>query len=212
MDPRSRFRLALAALLLHAAAFAQDDTLQVPWRAGMDLRPCAYADFRSFRADRPTCPLECLRDDQGLAIADLRTHLSRLYCTTDSGRVRVDAQRLWGFCQNGVVYVAAGNGFYRIGLMGTLAHMVYEQSYRTWDPYFYGAAPVYTTVMQQQVIDMDSGRALPFTAAGMDAALAADPLLLEEFRSLPKRQRNQEGVLFRFLRLYNERHPLLFPR
>jgi hypothetical protein len=42
-------------------------------------------------------------------------------------------------------------------------------------------------------------------------ALRHDPILLEEFQALPKKQRNSTEALFRFLRLYNERNPLLFP-
>lgn len=215
-DAGSRAALRVMAVLLTLVAMlplrAQRDTLWVPYKAGMPLREGVYFDFRSFRLNTPSVALERITDDQGLPVADLRASLSRLQYRDEGGAVkRIRMQDLWGFCHRGVVYVAAGNGFYRIGLMGSLAHMVYEQSYRDWDPYLYGYGTVTRTVLVQQVVDMETGRALPFNAAGMDAALAHDPLLQEEFRSLPKKQRNRDEALFRFLRLYNERHPLLFP-
>jgi hypothetical protein len=111
-----------------------------------------------------------------------------------------------------VVYIAAGNGFYRLGITGSLSHMLYEMSYRDWDPYMYPYGGVTRTILMQQMLDMDTGEFLPFNAAGMDRALQSDPVLLEEFRALPKKQRNKDEVLFRFLRMYNERHPLRFPR
>lgn len=212
--PESILRASLLLLLIVAyrPVHAQADTLWVTYKAGMQLREGVYFDFKSFRLNTPSVPLARITDDQGVAVTDLRGVLSRLRYRTDSGRVEVlRMQRIWGFCQRGVVYVAAGNGFYRIGLVGSLAHMVYEENYRDWDPWLYGPGTVTRTVLLQQIIDMETGRALPFNAAGMDASLAHDRLLQEEFRALPKKKRNSQEALFRFLRLYNERHPLLFP-
>ena len=123
----------------------------------------------------------------------------------------MNTSKLWGFCQEDVIYVRAGDGFCRIGMMGSLAHMVYEQSYRNWDPYMYPYGGGTTTMMAQQLIDMETGAFLPFNASGLDQGLQHDPILLEEFRALPKKQRNSDEALFRFLRMYNELHPLLFP-
>lgn len=205
--------IALVACLAFAGLTkAQMDTIWVPYHGGMDLREGVYLDFRAFRLNTPSVPLARLRDDQGQTVNDLRSVLSKLQYQTDSGAVRkLRMDRIWGFCHNDAVYVAAGNGFYRIGLMGSLAHMVYEQNYRDWDPYLYGYGTVTRTVLVQQLIDMETGRVLPFNAAGMDAALVHDPVLQEEFRNLPKKQRNSNEALFRFLRLYNERHLLLLP-
>ncbi|HRD52898.1 MAG TPA: hypothetical protein PKY96_09670 [Flavobacteriales bacterium] len=212
LESMLRTSLLLLLIIAFKPVHAQADTLWVTYKAGMPLREGVYFDFKAFRLNTPSVPLARITDDQGLAVTDLRGVLSRLRYRTDSGRVEVlRMQRIWGFSQRGVVYVAAGNGFYRIGLVGSLAHMVYEESYRDWDPWLYGPGTVTRTVLLQQVIDMETGRALPFNAAGMDAALAHDRVLLDEFRALPKKKRNSQEALFRFLRLYNERHPLLFP-
>lgn len=203
----------LAMCCLMVSAKAQMDTLWVPYHGGMDLREGVYLDFNAFRLNSPSIPLQRLRDDQGLPITDLRASLSRLQYVNDSGAVKkLRMDRLWGFCNNDAVYVGAGNGFYRIGLMGSLSHMVYEQNYRDWDPYMYGYGTVTRTVLMHQLIDMETGQVLPFNASGMDVALVHDGVLQEEFRNLPKKQRNSDEALFRFLRLYNERHPLLFPQ
>lgn len=207
------FVALMAACFMMASVQAQMDTLWVPYHGGMDLREGVYLDFNAFRLNSPSIPLERLRDDQGLPITDLRASLSRLQYVNDSGAVKkLRMDRLWGFCNNDAVYVGAGNGFYRIGLMGSLSHMVYEQNYRDWDPYMYGYGTVTRTVLMHQLIDMETGQVLPFNASGLDAALGHDGVLQEEFRNLPKKQRNSDEALFRFLRLYNERHPLLFPQ
>ncbi len=203
----------LAILLLPIVCLAQDTVQWVTYHGGMDLRDGVYFDFAAFRNNRPSVPIEKLQDDQGLPISDIRRVVSKLYWQPDTGsRQAIRMTGLWGFCQNDVVYIQAGNGFYRIGLMGSLAHMTYEQTVRDWDPYMYRYGSMTRTYIVQQMLDMKSGRFLPFNAAGMDQALQHDTALLEEFRGMKKKERNSNEVLFRFLRLYNDRHMLEFPQ
>lgn len=204
-------RLFIAWAFIPATMHAQDGT---DYFGGMDLREGIYMEFQEFRDDHPSVPLERVRDAQGSPVNDLRRTTGKLTWQPDTGAARsIDLARIWGFCQNDVVYVGTGNGFYRIGLMGALSHLVVEETYRDWDPYMYGypMGGVTRTVLVQQLLDMSNGNFLPFNASGMDKALLGDPVLSEEFRALPKKQRNSDEVLFRFLRMYNDRHPLSFP-
>ncbi|HQW04684.1 MAG: hypothetical protein IPH05_02720 [Flavobacteriales bacterium] len=203
-------RLLFLFLLLSTTGSAQ----QVDYFGGMDLRDGIYRDFQAFQTNRPTAPLSALRDAQGLPVTDIRRTRGTLSWQPDTGAEQtIDLSRIWGFCQNDVVYIATGNGFYRIGLMGGLSHLVVQETYRDWDPYMYGYpyGGVTRTVLVQQLLDMETGYFLPFNAAGMDKALLHDPVLSEEFRGLSKKQRNRTETLFRFLRMYNDRHPLSFP-
>ncbi len=209
-----RRSLTAAIVLVGTGLLAQEDSVQwAPYHAGFGLNEGVYADFNAFRMNAPTVPKERLRDAAGLPVSDIRKAVSKLTWRPDTGGVAtVRKERLWGFSQNDAVYIAAGNGFYRLGIMGGLCHMLYEMSYRDWDPYLYPYGGVTRTILMQQMLHMGTGEFLPFNAGGMDRALQDDPLLLEEFRALPRKQRNKDEALFRFLRLYNERHPLLFPR
>ena len=198
--------------IVASASMAQDGA---EYFAGMGLRAGIYTDFAAFRNNAPTVPLDRLRDAQGLPVADIRRVSGKLQWQPDSGAMQtMDLRTIWGFCQNDVVYIGTSNGFYRIGLMGSLSHLVVEQTYRDWDPYMYGypMGGVTRTVLVQQLLDMRTGRYLPFNASGMDEALQHDNVLSEEFRALPKKQRNSTEALFRFLRMYNDRNPLVFPQ
>jgi hypothetical protein len=204
---------AIVCLVLALPTLAQDIGEWGTYHPGFPLRDGIYADFKAFQLNRPTVPLERLRDEQGLPVTDIRRVVSKLYWQPDSGaRQSIRKDRLWGFSQKGAVYIAAGNGFYRLGPLGTLCHMVYELSYRDWDPYMYPYGGVTRTIAAQQVLDMLTGEFVPFNAAGLDYALRHDTLLQEEFRALPRKQRNSNEALFRFLRLFNERNPLRFPK
>lgn len=204
--------LSVVMLLIHVAR-TQDDASWRIYYGGMELNDGIYADFQAFRMNAPTVPIAALRDDQGHPVSDIRRALSKLYYQSDSSeRKMVRKENLWGFCQNNAIYIAAGNGFYRIGLMGSLGHMVYELTYNDWDPYMHPYGNVTRTAVMHQLLDMEGGIFLPFNASGMEQALVHDHVLQEEFRNLPKKQRNSNEALFRFLRLYNERNPLRFPQ
>ncbi|HRH69225.1 MAG TPA: hypothetical protein PLB89_06955 [Flavobacteriales bacterium] len=203
--------LLVLLLSIPFSGAAQDG---VDYVGATDLREGLYRNFQDFRNNAPAVPLEKIRDDQGVAVTDLRRAGGKLYWQPDSGdRKALAMDKLWGFCQNDAVYISGGNGFYRIGLLGSLSHLMVEQTYQDWNSGMYGYpyGGVTRTVMVQQLLDMESAQFLDFSAAGMDQALQPDSILLEEFRNLPKKQRNSDEVLFRFLRMYNDRHPLTFP-
>lgn len=190
---------------------AQDTLQWVRYYGGMDLNDGLYFNFNDLKYNRPSVPKEELRNSQGLKIDDIRTVVSKLHWQPDTGERRtVRMHDLWGFCQNDAVYIAAGNGFYRVGLLGSISHMMYEETFRDWDP-MYSHAMIDRQQTRHLILDMRTGEFLPFNAAGMDKALQQDPVLLEEFRSLKKKHRNSDEALFRFLRSYNESHPLEFP-
>lgn len=208
-----RVALIIASAMLIILPAAAQDPEWVRYEGGFDMRDGIYFDFDAFRHNKPSVPLERLQDSQGVPVQDIRRLSGKAQWVDDAGEKRViDMFRIWGFCNNDVVYLRAGNGFYRIGLMGSLSHVLYEYTYRDWDPYMYGFGTMDRTVMAQKLLDMRTGNFLPFNAGGMDAALAHDAILLEEWRALGRKQRNRPETQFLFLRRYNDRHPLYFPR
>jgi hypothetical protein len=49
-------------------------------------------------------------------------------------------------------------------------------------------------------------------ASSIYQTIQRDPELRAEFEALPKKERNRDETIFRFMRRYNERHPLYFPK
>ena len=206
-----RALLILCLLAVVVFAFGQQDSSWVRYSGGMDFREGLYAEFDAFRNNRPTYPLAILRDDQGSRIEDLRKYTGKLFWQPDSGELQpIELDAMWGFCNNNTVFSRAGNGFYRIGLMGSIAHVLYEYSYRDWDPYMYPGGSVTRTAQGQYVLDMRTGRLMDFNASTMQELLARDELLSAEYNDIPPKKRKSE-VLFLFLRRYNDRYPLYFP-
>ena len=191
------------------------DTSLVVYDSGFPFREGVYFGFEDFRDNRPGVALKDLLDEEKRPVDDLRQSDGKLYRTDSSGTARpIDMDRIWGFCERNTVYVHIGNGFNRIGLMGSIAHIVYDQTYSSWGGYYgmYGMGPTTTTVQEQRLLDMASGDFLPVNATSIAQAISTDPELLAKYESLPRKERNATETVYRFMRLFNERHPLRFPR
>ncbi|MCB9193065.1 MAG: hypothetical protein H6597_00910 [Flavobacteriales bacterium] len=200
----------LGAVLLASLTTAQPDSTWMPYTSAYTFRSGVYRTFDEFRNNAPGIPIEALTDDQGLRIRDIDEEIGRLYHVDSTGqRVRIDGDHIWGYCTHDIVRVAAGNGFFRIGRMGALAHLIIERTVNDYDPYASGYGGY--TVQEERMIDTMTGELLPFDAGGMDKALLHDPPLSGEFRALAKRERRKAPTLYRFLQRYNERNPLLVP-
>lgn len=213
------FSLLVAAMPGHAQTSPvrdphRDDTTLVRYQGDHVFREGPYFNFAAFRNNRPSVAKDRLTTDQGRPVNDLRDTNGKVFYPDSSGeRKKLDLDRLWGFCDNGVVYVRAGNGFSRIGLMGSISHLIFDATYRDQGSYGnYGMYGTTHTVQEQRFLDMDTGTFAPVTAGGLYPMISRDEVLKEEFDALPKKERNRPATLFLFMRRYNDRHPLYFPR
>jgi hypothetical protein len=214
---------ALSAMMVTCPADAQwdsidyaaRDTNRVRYEVGFDFREGVYFGFEDLRDNRPSVPRKDLIDEQGRPAGDLRQSNGVLFYKDSAGTSqRIDLNKAWGFCDRDVVHVRIGDGFSRIGIMGSLAHVVFDNTYRSWGYYdpMWGMGPSTTTVQEQRLLDMRTGTYLPMNAGGIYQAIQHDPALRAEFEALPKKERNREETIFRFMRHYNEHHPLYFPK
>ena len=207
-----KFLSALLVSLVCIASSAQHDSTWVRYQGGFNFHEGIYMGFQDFRVNAPSIPKEKLSDDQGRAVVNIHDARRIFHPDSTGERKELDLDRAWGFCENDVVYLRAGDGFYRIGQYGALCHLVFEQSVWTADPFYGGAyGGGRTTVQNQYVLDMETGVFETFDAATMERILARDEVLRSEWEAVPKKQRKREAV-YVFLRRYNERHPLYFPR
>lgn len=208
---RAKALLGALATLCSGFTTAQPDSTLIPYAGGFDFREGIYLDFHSFRDNAPSVPKELLTDADGRPVDDLRK-ANRLFRPDSTGaRKEIDLDRAWGFCERDVVYLRGGDGFFRIGQFGALCHLVVEQSYWTGADPFYPGYSQRVTAVRQYVLDMETGLYREFGPAALETVLARDEALKAEWDAVPKKKRKGE-VLYLFLRRYNERHPLFFPK
>ncbi|HQV39433.1 MAG: hypothetical protein IPO60_16965 [Flavobacteriales bacterium] len=209
---RLSITLLVSACWLLSPAHAQEQRDSVRYSGGFVFHDGIYLDFQAFRNNAPSVPMAALTTAQDQRVTDLASTNGKLFYTDSAGQsTRLDLDRTWGFCDKGIVYVRAGNDFSRIGLMGTLAHLVFDATYHNFDPYMYNGGSTYT-VEEQRFLNMETGAFLTVTAGGIYQAISRDAILKEDFDALSRKQRNKPETVFLFMRRYNDRHPLYFPR
>ena len=133
----------------------------------------------------------------------------------------VETKNIWGYAKNGVLYINVNQTGSRITLVGNISHFVanvISYSNNTINPYYGGAYDPYgfqtpvqaTTEMQQFILDFKTGKIYDYDVKGMEVVLMHDPELYDEYQNLSKKKKKQ--LKFIYIRKYNERNPLMFPK
>jgi len=131
-------------------------------------------------------------------------------------------KNIWGYSRNGFIYIKIDDGFFRITLIGAISHFV--SSYTTYSnnygsPYYYDyyLDPYRTypqsyqnTEIRQYLFDFINGRVFSYDEESLAILLMEDPELHDEYMSLRKKKRKQQRFIY--IRKFNERHPLYFPK
>ncbi|MCQ2252493.1 MAG: hypothetical protein MJZ61_03470 [Bacteroidales bacterium] len=132
--------------------------------------------------------------------------------------ITIESDKVFGFCNDGTVYINYNGTFSRMGIIGSICHFLGTKTiFHNATPYMgmYGYyRPVYhqpTTSQepQQYFYEFDTGKILEYTSDSMEHLLQADPELHDEFTDLSKKKRNAK--LFYYMRKFNEKHPLYVP-
>ena len=131
----------------------------------------------------------------------------------------VQVKDIWGYSDNGFLYIGLSAGFHRISIVGSLCHFVaditvYSTYYR--DPYYYNSYNYYSmrpvttksSELRQYLLDFKTGKIYDYNIEGLEIALMNDPELYDEYLGLKKKKKKQ--LKFFYLRKYNERNPLYF--
>ena len=136
-------------------------------------------------------------------------------------RKEINVEKIWGFSQNGVLYIRWNDTFNRIPVVGSISHFIADKTYIStnsnapynyyYNPYNpYGNYPqqyqTKQTELRQYLLDMETGKVIDYSDKNIEMILMRDPELYQEFMGLKKKQRKK--LKFIFLRKYNEKHPL----
>ena len=123
---------------------------------------------------------------------------------------------IWGYANNGVLYIKNNNSFSRITLVGSISHFV--SSYTTYNttpsvsygnPYYSSTNNYPSTEMRQYILDFSTGKVYDYTVENLMILFMKDTELYDEYNSLRKKKKRQQKFIF--LRKFNERNPLMVP-
>ena len=178
-----------------------------------------YLTFGDFRNNNPV-PITHIISHHDIRLPDYMESVTgeniiRYYDNLGTER-SVGSHEIWGYAFNGKAFIGYGDGYFRMPMMGTITHFTAAvTTYRMMsDPMMmhpgmmpYREVPVQE--LRQFVLDMRSGKVLPYAEENVMSLMYTEPDLVREFSALRKKQRQQQLMLF--IRRFNERHPLHFP-
>jgi hypothetical protein len=187
-----------------------------------------YPNFSSVRENSPI-PKTRLVTNEDLFSRDFFervTQEKKIVFYDDYGvKQEISTSGIWGYGRNGVLYVNLQSKFHRISFVGSISHFVatlttynqgyydpyYRQSYYYYNPYYRSPSSGYSsTEIRQYLIDFETGKLMEFDVSSVEVLLMRDPELHDEFASLRRKKKKQ--FKFVYIRKFNERNPLLFPK
>lgn len=169
-----------------------------------------YLTFSTFRKGEPD-----IRRDQ--LFKDLKSNQPAVsfrqwfnspekYLQTDTaGMVSFGETPVWGYVENGTLYILLNGKFHKVLVLGTISYFL--ESY----PVVRGQmSPVVTdarTVSSYKLLDMKTGRIGTYETGRLETLMKDDQELYDEFRSIVS-AKAKEKKMYSFMERFNQRHPL----
>ena len=201
-------------LLLSLRLSGQSDS--VMYTQGFAFKEGIYLTYQDFIANKPLPKNKIIFDGDTSRLDFLKQVVTKnQIVTSDStgNTVSYKTTAIWGYSENKTVYVQWNMSFNRVSVIGSICHFVATvTNYMYTGPGTYPNQQYGTPVesMQQFMIDTRTGIIYDFNPVNLEFLLQRDPVLLSEYQLLKKKQKKEQAFIY--LRKYNERHPLHFPR
>jgi hypothetical protein len=228
--------LCLGLLSLDLPAVQKDSTANgIRYTPDFKFRDGIYLNFDQVKNNKPIPKSRILTsvDYNSNTFFDQITDGSSFTYFDDLGNSQeVSVKNIWGYCKNGIPYIAVGGSFNRIAIVGNICHFVANvtsySGYNAYNPYYgspygygypysyspygygypYGSgSPGYrTTELRQFLLDFNTGKVLEYDNKNVEMLLMNDPELHDEYAGL--RNKKKQQLRFMYIRKFNEKHPL----
>jgi hypothetical protein len=197
---------------LWSKMYAQGDSVLFgPSAALPDLIYLSYQEFRHGKGiTRDDIQYE--GDKSQLEFFSKVLQYERFSYRKDSFPVIQLTDRVWGYSQNNVLYLNYSGEFYRVPVFGAISYLVAQVTVNVpgfYDPRFgYPVGNGRATELREFLMSFYDGALRDLTISTAMELLKPDPRLHEEYRRLRRSRKKSE--LYRFIRRYNEAHPVYF--
>jgi len=217
-------------LCVTANLFAQDDSLSPTLAPDYVLKDGVYLTLKDFQTNNPL-PKEniAMPGDKTQAdfISKTLTDNKEIFFMYKGSQYRGDVSKVWGYCQNGNIYVRKEDKYWRITVFGSISHFVatvvvtryvsngygmgYGMGYGGMGGYgMGGSTPVKQNETHEFLLDFKTGTIAECTPTNLEVILSRDMPLYEQYMKIKKRKRKDFMILY--IRRYNNEHPVSFPK
>lgn len=137
------------------------------------------------------------------------------YIERDSSIRKIRSEDLFGYCQNNVIFVSYDKSFYRIPVFGNISYFLGSVSVQSYNGNLAMNAPMTSTnfkprEIKEFLLDFYSGEMTLFSVEQAEEYLKRDAEIYKGYSALSKK--NKKSQVAKYIRLYNEKHPVYFPK
>lgn len=139
------------------------------------------------------------------------------YTERDGSVSKIKSDRVWGYCQNNIIFINQDKNFFRIPVFGAISNFIgtaevvnYSPGY---DPFMnapMNSSSVKTREIRQYLFDFYSGEITPFSIEKVEDYLKRDEEIYKEYNALSKKKKRE--LVTKYIRMYNEKHIVYFPK
>jgi len=124
-----------------------------------------------------------------------------------------ETKNAWGFYQNNILHVNYKETFYKVPVFGAICYLVaLVEVPVTYPGYYYPGygmgATSRTREVREFIINFYDGKMEELNLEKVEQLLSRDETLYKEFKSLKRRKQKEQ--ISRFIKKYNEAHPVYF--
>lgn len=176
-----------------------------------------YLDYIQFRENKPITK-QHIKTDIDTSQLDFFTKVvsqKQITIITPNGEQKLFPKELWGYYQNGILYIYYDNAFYKVPVLGAISYFIGTQEVTYYTgvgmgmgyPYgMGGGVPVKTREMKDFLLDYYTGKVYPFSIEQLEELFKKDDEIYNEFRQLSRKQKKKKYSYY--IRKFNEKHPI----
>lgn len=139
------------------------------------------------------------------------------YKERDGSVIKIKTEKIWGYCQNNVIFINQENSFFRIPVFGAISSFIGAVAVINHSPGFdpFMNTPSNSTAhsikeFRPFLFDFYSGDITEFSLEKLEEYLSRDISLVNEFKQLRKKKKKEYAA--KYIRMFNEKHPVFFPK
>ncbi len=213
------------SLGLSTQLVSQEDTLSITPQ--VVLNDGVYLSFKDLQTNTPLTK-ENISSDADKTQADFitktLTNYKEIIFKYKGSQYRADVSKVWGYCQNGTLFINYKGQFCRATLFGnissffaTIVVTVYVSNYGGYGGGFYGggmgygmnqSVPVKQNETHQFLLDFKTGEINEATPPFFESLLSRDIKLYAQYMDLRRKKRKELMMLY--IHRYNTNHPVVF--
>lgn len=210
---RSKLLSILFCFFLAGISFSQNDSVLVP--TFLDIPDGIFLTYNDFRYNKGVSKDKIISSGNKEQLDFIGKTLEKETFNFLDGQKSNTAlsKSVWGFVQNKTLYINFKGSFYRVPVFGSICYLVATVEIvgvGFYDPMFGpGSGPSgRRQEVREFLINFYDGVITEFKMDEAELLLARDKGLYDEFKKLTNRKQKEQ--IFRYIRKYNQAHPVYF--